>query len=567
MVSIHARFTQLCESYLSDVKGLCFSGPSASSKAKSTERTPQQIMRELLVKGEGLWEDILSARLFSSNETLEEYDATILELFWVPFMMADLYQQFQEECPSSRTRSGGGGAASPLSIHAAIRNRSSGAQGREEMERKASLLSSSSAAAGEAGGPVIDPIILRSVHRQEALLRAKTWARTYFEWMENIELFTEEERRKVFRGVFDKEEESEEHGGGGGGRGSGWGDRGTSSDAPTGIEGPGRMSSAFSRQHRLELARTRIGLEKTWKEWEEKFSYYRAKQRRLHQLTREGGASAEMEAEDEDENGDVGEGYANCRGPRGSSAGTAGRGTSGAGGGSRFSLWNAQDPSEADASSPLMEEDNEMVEIRRERALARLRWACYELGYSQEMSQRELQMLSALDLQTRARISKEYQETLEAERRGKRTQGRHTYTILPDGQMMAGTLRQPQPLPVQAVEAGGGGPPTWATATTAPPLPTAVQTSCGVFAQAVRDTLMVDRNPPTATLKEFAEGEMALAMEQQERERAAREAQEEEDARLGPEGVEERERVKASKWDDWKDDNPRNGQTSKGNYS
>ena len=58
------------------------------------------------------------------------------------------------------------------------------------------------------------------------------------------------------------------------------------------------------------------------------------------------------------------------------------------------------------------------------------------------------------------------------------------------------------------------------------------------------------------SLETFAAMETAKAMEQQEAERRREKEQKEEDKKLGEEGVEERERVKHSKDDDWRDDHP-----------
>lgn len=41
----------------------------------------------------------------------------------------------------------------------------------------------------------------------------------------------------------------------------------------------------------------------------------------------------------------------------------------------------------------------------------------------------------------------------------------------------------------------------------------------------------------------------------------------EEEARIGPDGVEERQRQKDSQWANWKDDHPTFGPSSKGNYA
>jgi hypothetical protein len=85
--------------------------------------------------------------------------------------------------------------------------------------------------------------------------------------------------------------------------------------------------------------------------------------------------------------------------------------------------------------------------------------------------------------------------------------------------------------------------------------------------QRIKEEAFMDRNKPTMTLEEFAEQEMAAMAEQARQQAAAKREHEEEEARLGPDGVEERDRLKAAAWDNWKDDNPANGISSKGNYS
>lgn len=549
MTTIQARFTRLCSTYLAEIQGV--SSPSSATQGKTSRESKETTIRELLVNSEKLWEDALSARLFSSNEGVEEYDSGVLELLWLPFMIADTYPHLQGKCPTS--------SDGPSASRAR----------EEDMNRFSSSASSSS--------PPVDPVLQMGVYRQEALSRAKVWGRRYFEWMENIGLFSEEERRRTFCGVFDEPQEDENS-------------IRTSSDGKkySDPQAADRCASAFSRQHRVTLSRTRAAWKKTWMEWEEKWRYRRAVQKRLHRLTRDDRREEEDEDEDEEERRRKGGGVT---GVPASAFGGFGPQGYGRGEGEQEVIdrarlregtetnpprapraQDAMEVEEDDDGDALLDEDSEMAEIRRERAIARLRWGCYELGYTQEGSERELKMLSGLDLQARARISKDYQERLEELKRGEATQARQTYTILPDGQMMLGTLANPQAVPVRAVQAAGGGPvgfapPTASSSAPPPPLSHAEMASRGVYAQQVRESIMVDRNPPTKTLQEFAEEEMAFAMQQQAQERAAREAQAEEDERLGPDGVEERERVKELKWDDWKEDNPRFGKTSKGNYS
>jgi hypothetical protein len=85
--------------------------------------------------------------------------------------------------------------------------------------------------------------------------------------------------------------------------------------------------------------------------------------------------------------------------------------------------------------------------------------------------------------------------------------------------------------------------------------------------QQIRDEAFHDRNMPTQTLEEFAAGEQAFMQDQARLQQEGALRQAEEDHALGREGREERDRKKASAWDDWKDENPPIGISAKGNYS
>ncbi|EPY42235.1 hypothetical protein AGDE_01688 [Angomonas deanei] len=207
-----------------------------------------------------------------------------------------------------------------------------------------------------------------------------------------------------------------------------------------------------------------------------------------------------------------------------------------------------------DDGDALEEQGGEEEETLRERALARLEWSIYNSCQQLQMSVRELEMLQGIQPEQREAISKEYQQTLDAVRRGELSLGRHTYTILPDGSMMAGTLSKPQGLDPNVVLQGGG------------QMPTSLLNQ-HMFRQQVQDELMVDRNPTTMTLQEFAMKEMTEVQRQMDEVQTLQQQQQEEDERLGEEGIEERQRVKDSKWADWQDDHPAYGITNKGNYS
>ncbi|ESL07341.1 hypothetical protein TRSC58_04971 [Trypanosoma rangeli SC58] len=185
-------------------------------------------------------------------------------------------------------------------------------------------------------------------------------------------------------------------------------------------------------------------------------------------------------------------------------------------------------------------------EALRNRALSRLRWSIYECCQQLQLSSRELEMLQALSPEQRQAISIEHQKTLEAVQRGEKSLGRHTYTILPGG----------------LITPGG-------------PIPTAQLSSVGMsavanqqdFRQRVVDELMLERNVPTMTLQEFAEAEMADVQRRMDASAAVQRQQAEEDERLGPEGVEERQRQRDIQLSEWKEEHPPIGQTARGNYA
>lgn len=250
------------------------------------------------------------------------------------------------------------------------------------------------------------------------------------------------------------------------------------------------------RTQRIELARLRREAEGKWREYESKVQYMRVKRRRMQELMEESGEAMEE------------------------------------GGG-------------------------EEEEALRERALARLRWSIYDACHQLQLSSRELEMLQSLNPQQRAAISEEYQRTFEAVRRGELSLGRHTYTILPGGMMVAGTLQQPVPVDADVIAKSGG--------VNSQVLSAAANQQ--QFRQQVHNDLMIDRNPPTLSLQEFAEMEMATMQRQMDEAAEQQRLQAEEDARLGPDGVEDRQRKKDSAWADWKDEHPAYGPSNKGNYS
>ncbi|KAG5477008.1 hypothetical protein LSCM1_05342 [Leishmania martiniquensis] len=265
---------------------------------------------------------------------------------------------------------------------------------------------------------------------------------------------------------------------------------------------------ADQRSQRLELSRTIASLREAWKAQDEQVGYLRAKRRRMRELMAEEGEAAE-------------------------------------------------------------EAGGEEEEALRARAVARLRCSIYEGCHQLQISSRELSMLESLNPEQRAAAAKQYQDTLDAVRRGELSLGRHTYTILPGGTMTAGTVDRPQQVRVGDIVQSGGTTVPAVTVTAAAASSRALSgcQNTQLYRQQVRDELMIDRNAPTMTLQEFAELEMAEIQRQMDEAQAMQQQQAEEDARLGPDGMEERQRQKDSAWDDWKDEHPAYGLTNKGNYS
>ncbi|PBJ68626.1 hypothetical protein BCY84_21224 [Trypanosoma cruzi cruzi] len=202
----------------------------------------------------------------------------------------------------------------------------------------------------------------------------------------------------------------------------------------------------------------------------------------------------------------------------------------------------------------LAEEDGDELEdtngdeedALRNRALSRLRWSIYESCQQLQLSFRELEMLQALSLEQRQAIAIDHQKIIEAVQRGEKSLGRHTYTILPGGLITPGG-------PIPTTQVGS--------------VAMSSIANQQAFRQKVVKDLMVERNPPTMTLQEFAEAEIADVQRRMDASAAAKRQQEEEDERLGPDGVEERQRQRDTRLADWKEDHPPIGKTAKGNYT
>lgn len=190
------------------------------------------------------------------------------------------------------------------------------------------------------------------------------------------------------------------------------------------------------------------------------------------------------------------------------------------------------DGSDSDGEGDGADEGCEIEELLRERALAHLKWCIGDTFSQSQSAAREAEMLALIPPERRAEIAAEYQEGIKLMQARGNDVGRSTYVILPGGQI--------------ATTEGDGR---------------------TLLRQRVKEEAFINRIQPTMTLEEFAQQEMAFVMEQEQRQREGQQAQAEEDERLGPEGVEERERQKQAAWDDWRDNNPPIGITAKGNYS
>jgi hypothetical protein len=175
-------------------------------------------------------------------------------------------------------------------------------------------------------------------------------------------------------------------------------------------------------------------------------------------------------------------------------------------------------------------------ELFRARETLYLRWCTLDAMAQLDVSSREMDMIGRLDEAQKRLIVQNYQAGIQHFRERKNDTGRHSYTILPGGLITPGIL---------------------------PPNGQQMQT----FREQVRAEVFLERNRPTMTLEEFAQQEMAEIQRQMDAQAAGEAAQKAEDDRLGTDGIEERERVKQSQWDDWRDANPPIGITTKGNYS
>ena len=90
----------------------------------------------------------------------------------------------------------------------------------------------------------------------------------------------------------------------------------------------------------------------------------------------------------------------------------------------------------------------------------------------------------------------------------------------------------------------------------------------GTLREHLKEQCFVQRNLPTMTLADFADMEMQKMAQDVTKQKAAEVEHQAEEVRIGPEGVEERERTKQADWDDWRDEHPSHSAIStKGNYS
>ncbi|CUG87575.1 Hypothetical protein, putative [Bodo saltans] len=203
------------------------------------------------------------------------------------------------------------------------------------------------------------------------------------------------------------------------------------------------------------------------------------------------------------------------------------------------------------------ERGGEEEEMLRDRAVKRLRWAVLFTFQQVQMTSRELQMLETLTDEQRREAVHEYQRNVEeAKRSGGLGVGRDTYTILPGGVVMTGA---PQ-IQRRAMSQLGGNNSNTAAAI-------AAATAGMTYREQVRGEVYMDRNRPTMTLEEFAAMEMQEIQRQMDAQADAAARQQEEDERLGPDGIEERQRQYDMYWSNWKDENPAIGISTKGNYT
>lgn len=198
-------------------------------------------------------------------------------------------------------------------------------------------------------------------------------------------------------------------------------------------------------------------------------------------------------------------------------------------------------------------------EVRRELLVTQLKLRVEEAFSSIQMNDREADMLTTLSEDGKVRAVEEYQRALTDERKSTFASNKH----FPG----ASVLIDPELTRVYASKATGvHGPPLQQPQGGANYniLPCG---HTGPLRHELKDAAFLDRNQPTQTLEEFAQGEMAFMAEQQQRMMDAQQTKMEEDAKLGEAGIEERERVDKARWDDWRDANPAYGITNKGNYS
>lgn len=465
--TIRGRLEELTRQYTHDIRG----GGGVVS---------QHVVRQLIASLELFWHQASHAGIFSSNEDVDEYSTTALQILWIPYLIADVYQRVQDTIPigDARAPDNRDAAASTAYISteaSAMRGvGQSGWLGRKD-ERMPHEPDAGGESASHTSPPSVTALIMTTQSRQEALAQSHRWFDLFLEWMQRIAL------------VDDKTIEQY------------------------------REYRPDQRSTRVELSRRTAELYTRWQTLEQKVHYARAQKRRLRAIMNEEGDEADTSvgARSNRESADV------------------------------------ERQETIDGGADVEEEE-------RECALARLRWSCYDAFHQMQLSSRELTMLESIRPDQRAAIVAEYQQRMRTP--SSASSSRQTYTILPGGQMTMGTLRHPQPIPLsQVTQSGAVYSPVVVHNATASGNPS-------LFREQLRSELMMERNAPTMTLQEFAEKEMTAMQRQMDGEARAQAEQAEEDARLGPEGVEERERQKDSRWADWKDDHPAFGPSSKGNF-
>jgi hypothetical protein len=278
------------------------------------------------------------------------------------------------------------------------------------------------------------------------------------------------------------------------------------------------QSSAAARTQRIELFRQQKQLSEELQEMDSNLAFIKRRNRRTRNIIRD-------DAVEENGDDETAEGRA-------------------------AALLHRDRGDEDDASDD--EGDEEQLRARHAKMI---RWCVGECYTMIQLSHRELEMFGAMSDDDRKAAVAEDQKALEEEplRRSNLIQ-----TVIP-GPMGA------DPLNYQ-VGSSVGGPPMQQPQGGA----NYSIMSCGHAAplrQQIVEEAFQNRNMPTQTLAEYADEEMAAMAAQAERDAQGKLEMAEEMERLGEDGMEEGERKKQARWDDWRDEHPPLGISNKGNYT